>query len=95
METTDGSAMTFLYSMFKISKWFYETYSEELVNINSIRFHPPVNVDVEEELKTIESQYHVLESQFNELLEERQIGKLSQEKNTEIKKRSISAASKS
>jgi type I restriction enzyme R subunit len=93
-KVTDGSAMTFLYSMFKLSKWFYETYTEELVNINSIRFHPPVNVDVEEELKTIESQYHVLENQFNELLEERQIGKLSQEKNTEIKKRSISAASK-
>ncbi|MFN2396785.1 MAG: type I restriction-modification system endonuclease, partial [Bacteroidales bacterium] len=90
----DGSAMTFLYSMFQLSKWFYETYSEELLNISAIKFHPPEKSDVENDLKIIEKEYRELEKKFNLLLEERQLGAISQEKNTEIKKRSSRAASK-
>lgn len=90
----DGSAMTFLYSMFKLSKWFYETYAEKPVNISAIKFHPPEKSVVEEDLKTVEKEYRELEKKFNLLLEERQLGAISQEKNTEIKKRSARAASK-
>jgi type I restriction enzyme R subunit len=90
----DGSAMTFLYSMFKLSKWFYETYAEEPINISDIKFHPPEKVNVEEDLKNIEKEYQELEKKFNLLLEERQLGAISAEKTTEIKKRSAKAAGK-
>lgn len=93
-ELKDGSAMGFLYSMFKLSKWFYETYSEELAEITSVKFYPPEKVDIELDLKTLELDYLELEKKFNSLLEERQIGALSQEKNTEIKKRAVNAAKK-
>ncbi len=93
-DVAGGSAMTLLYSMFKLSKWFYETYAEEILNISTVKFHPPEEVDVEEDLKTSESEYQELEKKFNKLIEERQLVALSQEKNAEIKKRSVKAASK-
>ena len=90
----DGSAIGYIYSMFKLAKWFYESYSDELTDISSIRFHPPEEINIEEDLKTLEKDFQELENKFNALLQERQIGNLSQEKNTEIKKRSAKAARK-
>jgi type I restriction enzyme R subunit len=90
----DDSAMTLLYSMFKLSKWFYETYSVDLTDIGSFRFHPLENVDIEKDFKTLEKEYQELEVKFNSLLADREIGQLNKKKSREIKKRSERAARK-
>ena len=90
----EESAMGLLYSSFKIAKWFYETYSDEAKDISSIKFHPPVKVDIEKDFKNLEQEYLQLEQKFADLIKEREIGTLSAEKSVEIKQRSKNAALK-
>jgi type I restriction enzyme R subunit len=87
-------AMNMLVNTFKLAKWFYETYSEEAIDVFSARFHPPDKIDFELEYKTLEQNYLKLERQLNEVLEKRETGNLSQEKAQEIKQRSMNAAQK-
>ena len=91
---TEESAMRLLFSSFKIARWFYETYSDEAVDISAVKFHPPEKVDLEKDYKNFEQEYLQLEQKFADLLKEREIGALSAEKSTEIKKRSKKAALK-
>jgi type I restriction enzyme R subunit len=86
--------MRLLFSSFKIAKWFYETYSDEASDISAVKFHPPEKVDLEKDYKNLEQEYLQLEQKFSDLLKEREIGALSVEKSTEIKKRSKKAALK-
>jgi type I restriction enzyme R subunit len=90
----EESAMRLLFSSFKIAKWFYETYSDEASDISAVKFHPPEKVDLEKDYKNLEQEYLQLEQKFSDLLKEREIGALSVEKSTEIKKRSKKAALK-
>lgn len=90
----EESAMGLLFSSFKIAKWFYETYSDEASDLSAVKFHPPEKVDLEKDYKNLEQEYLQLEQKFAELLKEREIGALSAEKSTEIKKRSKKAALK-
>ncbi len=88
------SAMGLLFSGFKIAKWFYESYSEETIDISNIKFHPPEKVDLEKDYKNLEQEYLQLEQKFTDLLKEREIGTLNAEKSSEIKQRSKKAALK-
>lgn len=91
---TDNPVMGLLFSLFKVAKWFYETYSCEGIDITAIKFHTPQKVDLEQDYKNLEQEYLQLEMKFAELLKEREIGALSAEKSTEIKQRSKKAALK-
>jgi type I restriction enzyme R subunit len=90
----EESAMGLLFSVFKIAKWFYETYSDEAIDISPIKFHPPQKVDLEKDYKNLEQEYLQLEQKFADLIKEREIGTLSIEKSIEIKQRSKKAALK-
>lgn len=90
----EESAMSLLFSSFKIAKWFYETYSVEASDISAIKFHPPQKVDLEQDYKILEQEYLILEQKFADLLHERAIGTLSTEKSVELKERSRKAALK-
>lgn len=90
----EESAMSLLYSSFKIAKWFYESYSDEGLDISSVKFHPPEKVDLARDYKNLEQEYLQLEQKFADLLKERGIGKLSAEKTSEIQQRSKKAALK-
>lgn len=83
-----------LFSAFKLSKWFYETYSCANRDITGIKFHMPANLDTRHALHILESNYKELESRFNKLLEERETKGLPEEKQKVIQKRSEKAASK-
>lgn len=83
-----------LLSAFKISKWFYETYSHANNDIGDLRFHPPAQVDTRHALHELEQQYQELEKKFKQLLEERNTGGLPEEKKTHIQERSQKASSK-
>lgn len=90
----DGTSLNFLYSMFKLSVWFYETYSNKPSDVSSIKFHPPEKVDLAKDYKNLEQEYQQLEKRFADYINEREIGALSIEKSTEIKQRSKKAALK-
>ncbi|AFL86158.1 helicase, type I site-specific restriction-modification system restriction subunit [Belliella baltica DSM 15883] len=83
-----------LFSTFKISKWFYQTYSEENDDLNSIKFHLPDELDARHALHVLEQEFAQLQTKFDNLLEERSTEKLPQEKLQEIQNRSEKAARK-
>lgn len=88
------SAMGQLFSLFKLCKWFFETYAENLDNIAAVKFSPPEKVDWEKDYLKLEEDYKQLEEKLAVLLKERQIGQLAAEKVNEFKQRSAKAASK-
>lgn len=90
----NDSVTGYVLSMFKLSKWFYEAYSDEQHNITELRFHAPENVDYERRIKALEQEYHDLEVRHNALLQEREIGQLSQQELAALKEKSTSVARK-
>jgi len=84
--------MGFLFSVFKIAKWFYETYSNVNEDIRLIKFHKPQKVDPDKDYKDLEQEYLQLEKKFTDLIMEREIGELNVVKSNEIKQRSKKAA---
>lgn len=94
---SDGSiddAKGTLHSSFKIAKWFYETYSEEMKDVSGLRFHVPEKLDARHALHELSIQYQELEERFAKLLEERSTEGLSTEEKSVIVERSAKAASK-
>jgi len=83
-----------LFLAFKLSKWFYETYSTLSQDISGFKFQVPANLDARHALHELESHYKELEARFNRLLEERNTQGLPEEKQQAIKQRSEKAASK-
>ncbi|WP_167616664.1 type I restriction-modification system endonuclease [Maribellus sediminis] len=88
------SVTGYVLSMFKLSKWFYESYSDEQNSISEIRFHAPEKVDYEAIIKALEKEYQELEAKHNVLLQERDIGKLSQQESAALKDKSTTVARK-
>ena len=89
---SDEQAMGLLFSVFKIAKWFYESYSNLNEDIGLIKFHKPPKVDPDKDYKNLEQEYLLLEKKFADLIKEREIGNLNLTKSTEIKHRSKKAA---
>ncbi|MEJ8756794.1 type I restriction-modification system endonuclease [Pontibacter sp. H259] len=83
-----------LFLAFKLSKWFYETYSSLNQDISGNKFHTPANLDARHALHELESNYKDLEARFNKLLEQRDTKGLPEAKQKAIQKRSEKAASK-
>lgn len=83
-----------LFSTFKISKWFYQSYSEENKEISQLKFHVPEKLDARHALHELESDYEVLQQKFDELLKERDTSGISEQKKMEIQTRSQKAAKK-
>ena len=88
------SAMSLLFSLFKIAKWFYETYSEENSDLSLVTFHKPQQVDIQQEYKNLELEYQTLEKKFADLLKERETGTITPEKTLQFKQRSQIASLK-
>lgn len=88
------SAMGALFSVFKLCKWFDETYSDSYQDLSDVKFSPPKPIDYEKDFHELELEFQKLEGKLNTLLEERQIGQLSKEKATEYKNRSEKASKK-
>ena len=82
---SDEQAMGLLFSVFKIAKWFYESYSTRLQDINLIKFHKPQNIDPDKDYKNLEQEYLQLEKKFSDLIKEREIGEMNVVKSAEIK----------
>jgi type I restriction enzyme R subunit len=83
-----------LFAAFKVSKWFYQSYSEENCDLSGIKFHVPEKPDTQQSLADLERQYNELEQKFEVLLKERDITELTKEKLQEIQQRSNLAAKK-
>lgn len=83
-----------LFSTFKISKWFYQTYSDENDDLSTVKFHLPDKLDARHALHELEKEYANLQEKFDGLLEERSTAKLPEEKLLEIQDRSQKAARK-
>ncbi len=90
----EEAAISLLFSVFKISKWFYDAYSDKAEDISQYKFHTPQKIEPGKDYSSLEHDYMALESRFNLLLKDREIGLLSQEKSTEIKQRAVQAALK-
>ncbi len=91
---TVGDAKTILFAAFKVSKWFYETYSTNGVDISELKFHEPEITIPNHALSSLEKEFEELELKFNALLAEREIKQQSIEERHEIIKRSDKAAKK-
>jgi len=89
---TIDDAKSVLFSAFKLSKWFYQTYGEG--NIDNLRFSPPKNLDTRHALHVLTEEYTELEKKYNTLFQEREIKEQAQEEKQEILKRSEKAALK-
>ncbi|MCH7413786.1 type I restriction-modification system endonuclease [Belliella sp. R4-6] len=89
-----NDAKELLFSTFKISKWFYQTYSEENDDLSTVKFHLPENKDTRHALHILEQEYAELQVKFEELLQERSTIQLPEEKQQEIQTRSQKAARK-
>jgi type I restriction enzyme, R subunit len=83
-----------LFLAFKLSRWFYETYSTLNQDISAAKFNVPPHLDTRHALHVLESDYKDLEARFNRLLVERETKGLPEEKQKAIQKRSEKAASK-
>lgn len=83
-----------LISAFKISKWFYETYSAENLDIFRLTFAEPANLDAHHALHLLETDYKDLEAKYKQLLTERDVNGLTTEKQQVIQQRSEKAAKK-
>ena len=91
---TIDDAKTMLLSAFKVSKWFYQSYSAENSNIADLKFRMPDNLDARHALSELEKNYKDLEEKFRQLLQEKEAHQLTQEKANEIKARSEASARK-
>lgn len=83
-----------LFSMFKIARWFYQSYSVENQSLAEIKFKLPPKLDTRHALHELEKEYAALQASFNQLLEQRDKTTLPAEKQEEIRARSQQAASK-
>lgn len=83
-----------LFSAFKISKWFYETFSVKNRDVSNYKFHVPENLDARQALSELENQYKELEKKLNAVLAERPINGVSEEVKTATQARSVKAAKK-
>lgn len=85
-------AKTMLMSAFKVAKWFYQTYSNENLNITDLKFSLPPNQDSRYALNELEKNYKVLEEKFKALLVEKEAQELSQAQAKVIQQRSEASA---
>nr|BFF36914.1 type I restriction-modification system endonuclease [Tenacibaculum mesophilum] len=92
-EGTINDAKSALFSAFKLSKWFYQTYGE--INIDGVRFSPPKeSVDTRHALHVLKEEYETLNKKYEDLLNSREIKEESKEDRQKILQRSEQAASK-
>lgn len=89
---TVDDAQSVLFSAFKLSKWFYQTYGTK--NIDKVRFSTPKNLDTRHALHVLSEEYEVLEEKYKALLQKREIKEQSKEEKQQILQRSEKAASK-
>ncbi|MFC2188504.1 type I restriction-modification system endonuclease [Fulvivirgaceae bacterium LMO-SS25] len=91
---SQDEATGILLSTFKISKWFYQSYSEENQDLSQVKFHVPEKLDARHALNELEKQYAELQEKLADLLLKRDKSELPDEKQLEIKERSQKAAKK-
>ena len=91
---TFEEAKSILFSSFKISKWFYQSYSKENIDVSQEKFHVPEKLDARHALHVLEQQYATLQEKFDELMASRDTSSLPEEKQSEIQQRSSRAAKK-
>jgi type I restriction enzyme R subunit len=87
-------AQNLLEASFKVTKWFYESYSDEQIDISAITYAEPPNLDARNALSVLENEFKQLEQKFAQLLNERKIGNLPEKVATTFHNRSEKAAKK-
>lgn len=90
---TLNDAKQALFYTFKLSKWFYQTYSDSGDDVLELKFRLPEPQD-DSAYKELEQQYMDLEERLNALLEKRETTGISEEENQKIAERSQEAAEK-
>lgn len=83
-----------LFSAFKLSKWFYESFSVKNRDINNLKFHVPENLDARFALHELTGQYADLEEKYNALLAQRATEGITEKEKQEKQKRADKAARK-
>ena len=89
-----NDALTSLLSTFKISKWLFEVYGTEAIDVSNNRFSKPENRDARHAYHILSQEYKELEKKFNQLISERSTTGLPKAKQEELKVKSQKAASK-
>jgi type I restriction enzyme R subunit len=91
---TTEEALGILFSAFKVSKWFYQTYAEKPLEISNLQFAKPKNLDARHALSILESDFKTLQEKFEKLQAEREVKELPKKEKAELLKRSQKAAKK-
>ncbi len=92
-EGTVNDAKSGLFSAFKLTKWFYQTYGKE--NIDDVRFSPPKEeLDTRHALHVLQEEYAALEEKLANVLATRVIKEEPPEERQKVKERSELAAAK-
>lgn len=89
---TTADATSSLFSAFKLGKWFYESYSVKNIDISSLRFGTPKDLDARHALHILEQENKVLKEQYEQAIAQQKT--VSAEQRTIFTARAKRSASK-
>jgi len=89
---TTADATSSLFSAFKLGKWFYESYSVKNMDISTLRFGTPKDLDARHALHILEQENKVLKEQYEQAIAQQRM--ISAEQRTAFTARAKRSASK-
>lgn len=89
-----SDAKTIIFAAFKVAKWFYETYSQDEVNISEVKFSELKDLKDKPLIQKLEEEYKLLEQKYTELITQKDLKTLSEAEKNILSERSINAAKK-
>ncbi len=89
---TTADATSSLFSAFKLGKWFYESYSVKNIDISTLRFGTPKDLDARHALHILEQENKVLKEQYEQAIAQHKT--VSAEQRTAFTARAKRSASK-
>jgi type I restriction enzyme R subunit len=89
-----ADAKTIIFAAFKVAKWFYETYSNDGINISQVKFSELKELIDNPLTQKLEKEYKLLEQKYTALISQKAAKTLSESEKDILSKRSINAAKK-
>lgn len=89
---TTADATSSLFSAFKLGKWFYESYSVKNMDISTVRFGTPKDLDARHALHILEQENKVLKDQYEQAIAQQKM--VSAEQRSTFTARAKQSASK-
>ncbi|HAK31398.1 MAG TPA: type I restriction-modification system endonuclease, partial [Sphingobacterium sp.] len=89
---TTADATSSLFSAFKLGKWFYESYSVKNMDISTLRFGTPKDLDARHALHILEQENKVLKEQYEQAIAQQKM--VSAEQRSTFTARAKRSASK-